>query len=221
MSEKIYSIIKNIQKDETTKLSFKNIDDKIAIFNIYLSNITINELLNKKPKKLKFNKDGVINLYKYNGKIFIYYKDESSKFEILLVDNSSLYKNNYLWLFILFLVDISLVWFYYFLFKKLKPLIKLKNEINKFSDGNLEIDTSIEGDDEIAQVSNEFNNAIEKIRELNSSRKLFLRNILHELKTPITKGKLVSDTLDNGKKKDILPKSFFKIRISFKRVCKT
>ena len=71
----------------------------------------------------------------------------------------------------LVVIDTTLLWFYYFLYKKLKPLIKLKDEINRFSDGDLDIDTSMEGEDEISQVSNEFNKAIENIRDLNSSRK--------------------------------------------------
>jgi len=110
-------------------------------------------------------------------------------------------------------IDISLIWFYIFLYKKLKPLSRLKNEINKFSDGNLDINTSVEDEakDEISEISNEFNNAIEKIRNLNNSRKLFLRNVLHELKTPITKGKLVSDSLDEGRKKSILQRAFLRL----------
>ena len=45
------------------------------------------------------------------------------------------------------------------------------------------------GKDEIAEVSNEFNNAISKIKTLQDSRSLFLRNIMHELKNPHCQGK--------------------------------
>lgn len=120
----------------------------------------------------------------------------------------------------LFCIDILLVWFYYFLYNKLKPLIKLKNEIAKFSDGNLDVDTSVEGYDEIAQVSNEFNTAIKKIRDLGDSRKVFLRNILHELKTPITKAKLVSDTLEKGKKKEVLQRAFLRLEFLLEELVK-
>jgi two-component system OmpR family sensor kinase len=43
-----------------------------------------------------------------------------------------------------------------------------------------------------------------KEKELLKSRNLFLRNIMHELKTPITKAKIVTNTYDNTKKKDVL-----------------
>ncbi|XOB60742.1 ArsS family sensor histidine kinase [Campylobacterota bacterium DY0563] len=210
LSEKYISVIKTVEKDIRLGLSNKIINEKISTFNMQLAELSFNDLISKKPEKIKFDsKEDIINLYKYNNEVFIYFNPKS--LEILLIDKSFLSKNKYFWIIVLLFIDILLVWFYYFLFKKLKPLIKLKNEINKFSEGSLEINTTIDGDDEIAQVSNEFNNAIEKIRDLNSSRKLFLRNILHELKTPITKGKLVSDTLEEGKKKDILKRAFSRL----------
>ena len=64
------------------------------------------------------------------------------------------------------------------------------------------------GKDEIAEVSNEFNHAIHKIKNLQESRNLFLRNIMHELKTPITKGKLITDLMDEEKNKERLVRIF-------------
>lgn len=127
---------------------------------------------------------------------------------IILIDESDerLFKS--FWLFVLAGTDVLLVWFFLFLRKKLMPLLILKNEINKFSKGDLKVNTQRKGKDEISQVANEFHNAIRQVRELNESRNLFLRNIMHELKTPITKGKLVSDTLGESNKKHILIRVF-------------
>lgn len=50
-----------------------------------------------------------------------------------------------------------------------------------------------------------------KINKLTLSRSFFLRNVMHELKTPITKGKLISDTFDNSRKKEILQKAFYRL----------
>lgn len=135
--------------------------------------------------------------------------------EILLKDNSyEVYffgkMKNYSYSFAL-LIDFLLISFYVFLYRKFKPLKKLKEEIESFSKGNLDISTKIKGKDEIADVSNDFDAAIKKIKELTDSRNLFLRNIMHEFKTPITKGKLIADTLDNCRKKEILQKAFYRL----------
>ncbi len=97
------------------------------------------------------------------------------------------------------LIDIFISLFYLYVIKRLQPLKKLKKKIIGFSQGELEVDSPEKGKDEIAEVSNEFNEAIAKIKTLQESRNLFLRNIMHELKTPIAKGKLISDLIDDDK----------------------
>ncbi len=124
------------------------------------------------------------------------------------------------WLIILFVTNILLIWFYYFIYNKLLPLLNLKNEIVKFSQGDLDIDTKSKGKDEISQVANEFNNAILQLKELRKTKNLFLRNIMHELKTPITKGKLITDNLENNRKKDILRKAFLRLEFLLEEFAK-
>ncbi len=97
---------------------------------------------------------------------------------------------------------------YFVIIRKLRPVKKLKSEIDKFANGNLNINCKIDGDDEIAELANAFNHSVEQIRKLNSSRKLFLRNIMHELKTPITKGMITVEMIEDGKQKDRLISTF-------------
>lgn len=98
--------------------------------------------------------------------------------------------------------------FYLYVMRKLKPLQRLKSKIVQFSEGELEVSPAQKGKDEIAEVSNEFNNAIAKIKTLQDSRNLFLRNIMHELKTPIAKGKLITDLMDDTKNQKRLQRIF-------------
>jgi two-component system OmpR family sensor kinase len=77
-----------------------------------------------------------------------------------------------------------------------KPLKRLHQQIERFSQGEKDIDTRVEGSDEVAQVANAFHDSVEKVTALEQSRSLFMRNVMHELKTPITKGKLMSVLLD-------------------------
>lgn len=137
-------------------------------------------------------------------------KGNFETFEKFLVLEDT-FKFNYLkYILFLILIDTLLIWFFVFLKNSLKPLGSLKKEIINFAQGNLNISTKQVGTNEISQVANEFDNAIVTIKKLNESRNLFLRNIMHELKTPITKGKLISDTLEEGKQKDILQRVFLR-----------
>ncbi|WP_024955968.1 ArsS family sensor histidine kinase [Sulfurospirillum arcachonense] len=97
--------------------------------------------------------------------------------------------------------------------RKIKPLRRLKRQMDKFASGNLDIHCNSEGEDEISQVSNAFQHAVEQIKKLNSSRQLFLRNIMHELKTPITKGRISAEMIDNEKQRNRLINVFEKLEL--------
>jgi len=91
---------------------------------------------------------------------------------------------------------------YIFTIRKLKPLRKLKQEIDKFARGDLEeVTCNSSGSDEISEVAEAFYNAVGQIKSLNHSRQLFLRNIMHELKTPITKGRITAEMVTQEKYK--------------------
>jgi len=97
------------------------------------------------------------------------------------------------------------IWF------KLKPLKSLQRCIRKFGRGKLDVHCRIEGSDEIAQVSISLDEAIERIRMLINSRNLFIRNIMHELKTPLTKGLLTVQMLSESKQKERLERIFMRL----------
>ena len=99
------------------------------------------------------------------------------------------------------IVFLLIILLYLWIMKSFRPLSELKSKIQTFSKGNLDIDCKSDKEDEIAEVANEFDHAVTMIRELLHSRQLFLRAIMHELKTPIAKGRLVSEMLEDEKNK--------------------
>ncbi|MBR6952498.1 MAG: sensor histidine kinase, partial [Campylobacter sp.] len=105
---------------------------------------------------------------------------------------------------IYFAVLITLLVTYIFTIRKIKPLRKLKREINKFANGDLNIKDVSVGNNEISDVSKAFYDSVMQIKKLNESRHLFLRNIMHELKTPITKGRIATEMIEESKNKDRL-----------------
>ena len=100
---------------------------------------------------------------------------------------------------IFWLVFGILVATYVFVIRKIKPLRKLKRQIDRFAAGDLDVKNVSTGSDEISEVAEAFYNAVTQIKLLNSSRQLFLRNIMHELKTPITKGRITAEMIEKGK----------------------
>jgi len=102
---------------------------------------------------------------------------------------------------------------YLWIIKSLRPLSKLKTQIQTFSKGNLDINCKSDKKDEIAEVANEFDYAVTMIRELLQSRQLFLRAIMHELKTPIAKGRLVSEMLPDKKSKSRMHSIFERLNL--------
>ena len=108
-----------------------------------------------------------------------------------------------------------LIWLYYSVIKSLLPLKKLNNNIKKFASGNIDIiiQSPKDTNDEIAQLSFEFDRAVKKIRELLKSRQLFLRTIMHELKTPIGKGRIVCEMIEDERQKTRLVSIFERLEI--------
>ena len=113
---------------------------------------------------------------------------------------------------IFLLVAIILLAAYVFVIRKLKPLRKLKRQIAKFAAGEIdEVQNVSSGNDEISEVAEAFYDAVCQIKSLNASRKLFLRNIMHELKTPITKGRLAAEMIEKNKNQERLVSVFIKL----------
>ena len=110
-------------------------------------------------------------------------------------------------------VFILIMVLYLWIMRSLLPLSTLKSQIQTFSKGNLDIECKSHKNDEIAEVANEFDHAVTMIRELLHSRQLFLRAIMHELKTPIAKGRLVSEMLDDEKNKTRMHSIFERLNL--------
>jgi len=91
-----------------------------------------------------------------------------------------------------------LFFLYRYIKRAMHPLQLLHKNIDKFSRGEVVEKADLDADDEVALVANAFCEAASTIDHLQKSRILFLRNIMHELKTPITRGKLITHTLDES-----------------------
>lgn len=132
-----------------------------------------------------------------NGKIYFWI--QSNHHSMLLEDRKvSGYSSStllYAYITILLMLFFSFALIIY----RLNPLRRLRQQIARFGEGNMAVRFHMRGEDEIALIANEMETAQEKIRSLIESRTLFLRNIMHELKTPIAKGRIAATMLENEK----------------------
>jgi two-component system OmpR family sensor kinase len=148
-----------------------------------------------------FHKDSDVGRFssiRYNDRYYLYIDNMISN--ILLESQYKKRANDHLLIgfVIAFIILISM---YVSMLRSIAPLKKLSMEIRKFASGDMNIDCKSDKEDEIAEVANEFGKAAEKLKDMIDSRQLFLRTIMHELKTPIGKGRIVSEMIGDEKSK--------------------
>ncbi|MGE0052147.1 MAG: ArsS family sensor histidine kinase [Arcobacter sp.] len=149
---------------------------------------------------------GTYRVYKYNDIYYIYVQQYG--YNLMLKDSAN---HNYSMAFIIVGFAISLFTFlflYEILKRKLKPLNTLNKQIIEFSNGNKDIKLNYTSNDEIGTIARNFNEAINIINNQSKSKDLFMRNMMHELKTPITKAMFIAETLEDDKTRENLQRAF-------------
>ena len=154
---------------------------------------------------------GEFSSVEYNNSLFLNIKNNS--FVVVFESLGTKNLNDPLWVGFLLTMAV-LISLYLSIVRSFTPLKKLSKNIKKFAQGNLDVNlAATHSEDEIGQVAQEFNNAIAKIQELIRSRQLFLRTIMHELKTPIGKGRLITEMLEDETQKVRLVNVFERLEI--------
>jgi len=154
---------------------------------------------------------GEFSSVEYNNSLFLNIKNNS--FVVVFESLGTKNLNDPLWVGFLLTMAV-LISLYLSIVRSFTPLKKLSKNIKKFAQGNLDVNlAATHSEDEIGQVAQEFNNAIAKIQGLIRARQLFLRTIMHELKTPIGKGRLITEMLDDETQKERLVNVFERLEI--------
>ncbi len=76
-----------------------------------------------------------------------------------------------------------------------RPIGELSAGISRMSRGDLSTRVEVRGKNEFAQLASAFNSMSEKLERLDKSRNQFVSNASHELKTPLSTMKILSETL--------------------------
>ena len=181
--------------DDTVKLYLKESNFRLIKNEKKIKHIRKHAQVLKKRKVLRHRFE-VLRMKKR-----LYLSLKNPKFQLLLLDKQAhILPWNLVFGYLLSLLFLILL--YVWLTKSLKPLKTLQKSIEKVGQGDLSISVKSDKKDEIAQVSNAFDDALRKLESLINSRQLFLRTIMHELKTPIGKGKILNAFVEEDKLKE-------------------
>lgn len=151
------------------------------------------------PFETHVSQQVITSMIEYHGNIYFWV--ESARHSVLLEDLSiEPYRPINLLSAYGTLMSILLISFALIIYR-LRPLRRLRKQIARFGEGDMGVSFRIDGSDEIALIANELDTTQNKIRSLIESRTLFLRNIMHELKTPIAKGRIVATMISDEKQR--------------------
>ncbi|MGJ0358308.1 ArsS family sensor histidine kinase [Aliarcobacter cryaerophilus] len=161
---------------------------------------------NAQELKITQNYLGTYRVYRFDDIYYIYVQQYG--YNIMLKDTKH---HNYNIAFIIAGFVLSLIIFiflYEILNRKLRPLKLLNRQIIEFSNGNKDIKLEYKSSDEVGTIAKNFNEAINIINNQSKSKDLFMRNMMHELKTPITKAMFIAETLEDDKTRENLQRAF-------------
>ena len=209
--------VDNFAKDKYLKVIddiFRNIENKNYIDPLILkNNLEKVENLDKNNLEIIYFQEstfGEISILKYKSSniyfLKIKYLDEEYLFKTL--DEESLSDKTILNI-LVFLDIFVLLLIFLFIIKLLSPLKTITKQIKTFANGNLSTRIDINSNDEIGTLANNFNSMASSLENSIKTREELLRDIGHELRTPIAKGKFAIEKIDDFSQKELLKKIFY------------
>lgn len=92
--------------------------------------------------------------------------------------------------------------------RMLTPLNSITASMRRFAQGDYRNRSSVESHDEIGEVARTYNEMAQTIENLIRSRQELLRDVGHELRTPIARGLFALEQIEDSKIRDTLKHSF-------------
>ncbi|MFA7084289.1 MAG: ArsS family sensor histidine kinase [Arcobacteraceae bacterium] len=207
--DKYMPIVKMISRQERFGFTQEFLENlKESNYELFLQTKHINGITYNPNTKVLFERihpkhNDIFRVLGLNENNYIYIKRKGTTF--LLKDNETSSSSTQLYLMLIFGSLLVMVFLLYFItLKKLLPLKVLKEKVMTLGDENFDFECCNNNkNDEVSLLAKEFKKSALKLKKIKESRNVFIRNIMHELKTPITKGKFLvqlPNTLENSEK---------------------
>jgi two-component system OmpR family sensor kinase len=173
--------------------------------------ITYNPKTKILVEKMHPRNDDVFRVLSLDDKNYIYVKKRNDT--LLIRDDNSSTSNSQLYISLVFsILLITIILVYLITLRKLMPLKILKDKVKTLGDENFDFDCcNSNSKDEVSLLGMEFKKTALKLKSLKEARNIFIRNIMHELNTPITKGKFLTQLEQNEENNEKLKSVFTRL----------
>jgi signal transduction histidine kinase len=116
---------------------------------------------------------------------------------------------------------ISLYVLYQLIARFLKPISLLQKRIVALENGDLDSRIKVAGGDELAILTNNFNEMVGEIKELLKQKERLLSDVSHELRTPLSKIRLLINLLKPNERSSILADEMNRAGVGDETIAKT
>ncbi len=156
-------------------------------------------------------RDVLFRVLQLKDKQYLYLKRNNRTF--LIEDKNGLTTDSRVYIILVFVIIlITLILSFLVTLRKLMPLKILKDKVSNLGDENFDFECcDTNRKDEVSKLGMEFKRTAKKLKQIKEARNVFIRNIMHELKTPITKGKFLVEIERNQQNDEKIKEVFIRL----------